>query len=82
MLGDRLREERNRMTLTRDHVARLLEISPHAIYLHESNKFMPSLGILKKYAKLYGVPTRVLLDYYHENARSPRVCRPALRRAV
>ena len=55
MIGDTLKRTRKIYGYTATELSRLLEISPSYLSEIENNKKQPSLEILERYSKTYGI---------------------------
>lgn len=62
MLGDNLKNYRKAAGLTQAEVAAELNLERSNISRYEANTYSPSIDVLKKMAKLFGVSLEQLLD--------------------
>ena len=61
MIGDTLKRTRKIYGYTATELSRLLEISPSYLSEIENNKKQPSLEILERYSKTYGIKSSLIL---------------------
>lgn len=66
--ASRLRSTRDRLGLTRERVARVLECDQRTIQRWERGDFEPSVSAIAKLAALYGVSAHYLITGKNESA--------------
>ena len=65
IIGQRIREQREKLGLKQQDIANALQVSPQAVSKWERGENAPDISLLIPLAKLLGVSTDNLLGYYH-----------------
>ncbi|WP_027414924.1 helix-turn-helix transcriptional regulator [Aneurinibacillus terranovensis] len=73
MLGDKLKELRQKMKLTQEEVAKILNISRGTYAHYEINKRQPDFTTLQKFADFFNVSTDYLLGRTSEASSVPEI---------
>ena len=84
-LGERLHKLRKQHEWTLQELADNVKISPSHVSLIESNKALPSLPVLKRFGKVFGLTVREMLcgvKSYDKDAEIPRELRNVLQSRV
>ncbi len=68
-LGERLNNERKKLNLSTEEVAKRCGVSRSYITLIENNQRFPSSKVLPKLAQVFQVKTNVVLNWYLEDVR-------------
>lgn len=67
LVGQRIREQREKLRLKQHDIANALQVSPQAVSKWERGENAPDISLLVPLARLLGVSTDSLLGYHHEN---------------
>lgn len=81
LFGDRLKELRKEKSLTQTDIAEMFNISTNAVYSWEVGKSQPSIEIITKLAKYFGVTTDYLLGFNQDDKDNIERLNIALREA-
>jgi DNA-binding XRE family transcriptional regulator len=65
LIGERIKEIRNRRKMTQEDVAKLIEIDPKSISRIERGEFAPSLDTIEKIAYSLSVEIKDLFEFEH-----------------
>jgi transcriptional regulator with XRE-family HTH domain len=72
-LGSRIRRIREERGMTASELARLVDVTPTAVWNWENNGTQPRQGVLSALAKVFGITTESLLSGNVDPAKGRRV---------